>query len=314
MTCPTTGIALIFTGALVCAHAQWLNYPTPGTPRTRDGKPNLSAKAPGASNGKPDLSGVWQTELSPPGEIEGLFGDVFKYAVPGDDPRTFSKYFLNILADFKPDQAPIKPETAELARKNAENARANPSAQCLPQGIVRDDLLSYNPFKIIQTPGVIAILYEVDNMFRQVYTDGRKLPVDPQPAWVGYSVGKWDGDTLVVDSAGFNDRSWLDAFGHPHSEALRIQERFHRRDFGHMDLQLTIDDPKMYTRSFTIRVTEHGVSAGPFPLAPGGGHLVARALADNLPLELRKRQQNVEREPPQGSGGMELLGDRDEAH
>jgi hypothetical protein len=257
MSCPTTGIAFIFTGALLCAHAQWLNYPSPGTPRTRDGKPNLSAKAPRASNGKPDLSGVWQTELSPPGEIEGLFGDVFKYAVvPGDDPRTFSKYFLNILADFKPDQAPIKPETAELARKNAENARANPSAQCLPQGIVRDDLLSYNPFKIIQTPGVIAILYEVDNMFRQVYMDGRKLPADPQPAWVGYSVGKWDGDTLVVDSAGFNDRSWLDAFGHPHSEALRIQERFHRRDFGHMDLQLTIDDPKMYTRPFTIRVTE----------------------------------------------------------
>ena len=179
-----------------------------------------------------------------------------EYAVVHGDPRTFSKYFLNILADFKPDQAPIKPETAELARKNAENARANPSAQCLPQGIVRDDLLSYNPFKIIQTPGVIAILYEVDNMFRQVYTDGRKLPVDPQPAWVGYSVGKWDGDTLVVDSAGFNNRSWLDAFGHPHSEALRVQERFHRRDFGHMDLQLTVDDPKMYTRPFTIKVTE----------------------------------------------------------
>ena len=257
MSCPTTGIALIFTGALLCAHAQWLNYPSPGTPRTRDGKPNLSAKAPRASNGKPDLSGVWQAELSPPGEIERLFGDVFEYAVvPGDDPRMFSKYFLNILADFKPEQAPIKPEAAELARKNAGNARANPSAQCLPQGIVRDDLLSYNPFKIIQTPGVIAILYEVDNMFRQVYTDGRKLPVDPQPAWVGYSVGKWDGDTLVVDSAGFNNRSWLDAFGHPHSEALRVQERFHRRDFGHMDLQLTVDDPKMYTRPFTIKVTE----------------------------------------------------------
>jgi hypothetical protein len=103
---------------------------------------------------------------------------------------------------------------------------------------------------------VTAILYEVDNMFRQVYTDGRKLPVDPQPAWLGYSVGKWEGDTLVVDSSGFNDRSWLDAYGHPHSEALRIQERFHRRDFGHMDLQLTIDDPKMYTRPFAIKVTE----------------------------------------------------------
>ena len=252
-----TGISVIFTGALLCAHAQWLNYPTPGTPRTRDGKPNLSAKTPRAGNGKPDLSGVWQTELAPPGEIERLFGDNFKYAVvPGDDPRTFSKYFLNILADFKPEEAPIRPEAAELARKNAENARANPSAQCLPQGIVRADVLSYNPFKIIQTPVVIAILYEVDSMFRQVYTDGRKLPVDPEPAWLGYSIGKWEGDTFVVDSAGFNDRSWLDAYGHPHSEALRIQERFRRRDFGHMDLQLTIDDPKMYTRPFTIKVTE----------------------------------------------------------
>ena len=253
----TKKLAVVFTGALLYAHAQWLNYPTPGTPRTRDGKANLSAKAPRVSNGKPDLSGVWQTELAPPGENERLFGDVFKYAVvPGDDPRTFSKYFLNILADFKPEQAPIRPETAELARKNAESARANPSAQCLPQGIVRADVLSYNPFKIIQTPGVTAILYEVDNMFRQVYTDGRKLPVDPQPAWLGYSVGKWEGDTLVVDSSGFNDRSWLDAYGHPHTEALRIQERFHRRDFGHMDLQLTIDDPKMYTRPFAIKVTE----------------------------------------------------------
>jgi hypothetical protein len=257
MSGQTKRIAVVFTGALLCAHAQWLNYPSPGTPRTRDGKPNLSAKAPHGSNGKPDLSGVWQTELSPPGEIDRLFGGELKaFVVPGDDPTTFSKYFLNILADFKPDEAPIRPEAAELARKNAASARDNPSTQCLPQGVVRADVLSYNPFKIIQTPGVTAILYEVDNMFRQVYTDGRKLPVDPQPSWLGYSVGRWEGDTLVVDSAGFNDRSWLDAFGHPHSEGLRIQERFHRRDFGHMDLQLTIDDPKMYTRPFTIKVTE----------------------------------------------------------
>src|SRR5215470_11588719 len=257
MTGSAIRIAAVSMGALLCVHAQWLNYPSPGTPRTRDGKPNLSAKTPRASNGKPDLSGVWQTELAPPGENERLFGDVFQYAVvPADDPRTFSKYFLNVLADFKPEEAPIRPEAAALTRRNAQSARDNPSSKCLPQGIVRADVLSYNPFKIIQTPGVTAILYEVDDMFRQVYTDGRKLPVDPQPAWLGYSVGKWEGDTLVVDSAGFNDRSWLDASGHPHSEELRIQERFHRRDFGHMDLQLTIDDPKMYTRPFTIKVTE----------------------------------------------------------
>jgi hypothetical protein len=194
MSTQKAAIAIIFTGELVCAHAQWLNHPSPGTPRTRDGKANLAAKAPRASNGKPDLSGVWQTAPAPLGENERLFGDVFAYAVvPGDDPRTFSKYFFNILADFKPEEAPIRPVAAELTRKNAENARANPSARCLPQGIVRADVLSYNPFKIIQTPGLTAILYEADNMFRQVYTDGRQLPVDPEPAWLGYSVGKWEG-------------------------------------------------------------------------------------------------------------------------
>ena len=103
---------------------------------------------------------------------------------------------------------------------------------------------------------MIAALYEESNTYRQIYTDGRKLPDDPQPAFMGYSVGHWEGDTLVVDSAGFNDQGWLDAFGHPQSEDLRIRERFHRRDFGHMDLELTIDDPKMYTKPFTVKVTE----------------------------------------------------------
>ena len=232
------------------ALGQWLNYPTPGTPRTRDGKPNLSAPVPRASNGKPDLSGVWRTEFAPPGENSTVFD------VLGDNPSTFSKYFFNILADFKPAEAPIRPETAELTRKNFGSGGNNPPAQCLPLGIPGADIFSYAPFKIIQTHGLIVILYEVDNTRRQIYTDGRKLPADPQPAWLGYSVGKWEGDTLVVDTAGFNDKSWLDASGHPHSEAMRVQERFHRLDFGHMDLQVTIDDPKMYFKPFTVKVTE----------------------------------------------------------
>ena len=252
MSVPKKRIGIMFAGALVCAHAQWLNYPASGTPRTRDGKPDLSAKAPRAG-GKPDLSGVWQTELVPPGE--SVLGDDSAFVVPGDDPRTFSKYFWNILADFKPAEAPIRPEAAELFRKNAERGGNNP-ASCLPLGIPGADLLSYAPFKIIQTQGVIVILYEVDNTHRQVYTDGRKLPADPQPAWLGYSVGHWEGDTLVVDTAGFNDKGRLDGFGHPRSEALRVQERFHRRDFGHLDLQVTIEDPKMYLRPITVKVTE----------------------------------------------------------
>ena len=250
---------MLFAGTLLCAQAQWLNYPTPGTPRTRDGKPDLTAKTPRASDGNPDLSGVWQTEYAPPGENEKLFGAalVKDFVVPGDDPSTFSKYFINILVDFQPEESPIRPGAAELLRKNAERRGPdNPATRCLPQGLPRADILSYAPFKIIQTPGVIAVLYEVDNTHRQIYTDGRKLPVDPQPSWLGYSVGRWEGDTLVVDVAGFNDKSWLDLFGHPHSEDLRIQERFHRRDFGHMDLTVTVEDPKMYTRPITIKVTE----------------------------------------------------------
>jgi hypothetical protein len=245
-------IWIMFGGACLCAQAQWLNHPTPGTPRTRDGKPNLSAPAPRASNGKPDLSGVWQVEPPAAGEIELLFPHIGDFTVPGDDPSVFSKYFLNILADFKPEEAPLRPEAAAVFGKRAETlGKDGPTSYCLPLGLPRVYLLP-SPYKIIQTPGLIAMLFEADNTHRQVYTDGRKPLVDPQPTWLGYSTGKWEGDTLVVDTTGFNDKNWLDAFGHPQSEALHLTERFRRRDFGHMEMQVTIDDPKSYTKPFTI--------------------------------------------------------------
>lgn len=251
-------VAGLFVFLAMSARAQWLHYPPPGTPRTRNGTPNLAAKAPRASNGKPDLSGVWQAASAPPGENERVFGNAIRdFVVPGDDPTTFSKYFLNILADFKPEEAPMRPEGAELFRKHSQSGnRESPSARCVPQGIPKNDLDNYLPFKIIQTPGVMAVFYEESNTYRQIYTDGRKLPDDPQPTWMGYSVGRWEGGTFVVDSAGFNNQGWLDAAGHPQSEDLRIRERFHRRDFGHMDLELTIDDPRMYTKPFTVKATE----------------------------------------------------------
>jgi len=249
--------AVLFAGALLLAPGQWLNYPTAGTPRGSDGKPNLSAKAPRAPNGKPDLSGVWRTAYDSPDENERLFGaGVKSFVEPGDDPSSFSKYFLDILVDFARDASPMRPATADVFRQNAARKSNSSSANCLPQGLPRTDINSYAPFKILQTPGVIAVLYEVDNTHRQIYPDGRPLPTDPQPTWGGYSVGRWEGDTLIIDVAGFNDRTWLDSGGHPHSDALRIQERFHRRDFGHMDLTVTVDDPKMYTKPFTINVTE----------------------------------------------------------
>jgi len=248
--CIWIGIAL--AGAAVCAHGQWLNHPTPGTPRTRDGKPDLSARAPRAPNGKPDLSGIWVAESATREELLRLF--------PGGENNLGeiapSRYFMNIFSDFQPEDIPIRPAAAAIAReRRAGLAKDIPLTRCLPGGVPMVNALPA-PYKLIQTPGVIAMLYEQDTSFRQIFIDGRKPPSDPQPAWLGYSVGKWDGDALVVDTAGFNDRSWLDAFGHPHSDAMRVTERFRRVTFGHMEVQITVDDPEMYTKPFTIKIDQ----------------------------------------------------------
>ena len=245
---------MLFAAALL---AQWLNYPSPGVPRLANGTVDLAAKAPRTPDGKPDLSGVWQTELETGEEIARRSNPAADaLIVPGDDPRTFSRYFFNVLADFTDAEAPMQPATREIMRKNGVRTAGNPAGPCLPHGLPMSDLMSYAPFKIIQTRSVIAVLYELDNNFRQIYMDGRALPKDPQPTWGGYSVGRWEGDTLVVDAAGFTDRSRLDVAGHPHSEALHIQERFRRRDFGHLDLTVTIDDPVMYTKPWTVTMTK----------------------------------------------------------
>jgi len=234
--------------------AQWLNYSVPGTPRTRDGKPNLTAPAPRALNGKPDLSGVWHVQPTGTVEMKRLFGEnAGATDVPGMELDTISKYGVNILQDFKPEEAPIRPEAVQIQR--ARKGGDFPATHCMPQGIPLGSMLS-EPVKFVQSPKLIAILYEADDKHRQIYTDGRVLPKEfDQPAWMGYSVGRWDRDTLVVETAGFNDKTWLDIMGHPHSDALRVTERYRRRDFGHMDVEMTFDDPKMYTKPFTIKVT-----------------------------------------------------------
>jgi len=250
----------LWLGPLICpVHAQWVNYPAPGTPRTRDGKVNLAAPAPRASNGKPDLSGLWHVQPDGKKELTRLFGaDLIKEAeatsVPGMEIDTISKYAINILLDFKQGEEPMRPEAAKLLGQRASGGTRDPGVDCLPLGIPISSLVS-EVHKIVQTPGLIIDLLEVDNAHRQIYTDGRKLPADPQPSWLGYSVGKWDRDILVVDTIGFNDKAWLDVLGHPRSEALHITERYRRRDFGHLDIEMTFDDPKMYTKPFTIKVT-----------------------------------------------------------
>jgi hypothetical protein len=254
MQIPVQRLLLMFALLATCAPAQWLNYPTPGTPRTRDGKPNLSAPAPRTLDGKPDLSGVWHVHPTSIEEMKRLFGDhVAAGNVPGMEIDTISKYALNILLDFKPEDTPMRPQAAEIFRRRAAGAEIQPF--CLPLGITIAGLVSEGT-KIVQSPQLTVIMYESDGTHRQIYTDGRGLPKEiVQPAWLGYSAGRWERDTLVVESAGFNDRTWLDVSGHPHSEALHIVERYRRRDFGHIDVEMTFDDPQMYTKPFGIQYT-----------------------------------------------------------
>jgi len=206
------------------ASAQWTNNKTPNAPRTGDGKVDLSAKAPRLSDGKPDLSGMW--------------------LVPG------LKYLINIAADLK--DVPFQPWAAAEYKKRMENqGKDDPNNLCLPSGIPEKDAVT-SPWKIVQTPGLVVILYESRTIFRQIFMDGRPLPKDPNPTWQGYSVGHWDGDTLVVETAGTNGKAWLDTNGHPVTDALKVTERYTRKDYGHMDLEITIDDPKAYTKPWTV--------------------------------------------------------------
>jgi hypothetical protein len=212
--------------------AQWLNYPTPGIPRLANGKPNLEAPAPKTADGKPDLSGLYDIDNG--------------------------RLFQDIAADIKPQDFPIQPWAAALAKQREEDMRkGDPYSHCLPPIVPRINS-GNRPFKILQLPGLVAILYETGYLFRQIFTDGRPLPKDPQPAWMGYSVGKWEGDTLVVDTIGFQDRGWLDGNkGHPHTDAMHVTERFRRVNLGHLEIQSTIDDPKAYTKPFTVTQKLH---------------------------------------------------------
>jgi hypothetical protein len=214
--------------AATSVSAQWLHYPTRGIPRLPDGKPNLAAPAPKTADGKPDLSGFWAIQYMP--------------------------YNTNIATDLKPED--IQPWAAALTRERGENlGKDDPSSlQCLPFGPRINFATDANPLKIVQTPSLIVILSE-DLTYRQIFLDGRDLPSDPNPAFMGYSVGHWEGETLVVVTAGYNDRTWLDAAGHPHTESLRTTERFYRKDFGHLEVSETFDDPKAYARPWTVKVT-----------------------------------------------------------
>ena len=245
-----TCILIVLVGVAAGVQGQWLNTRDSGTPRTKDGKPNLAEPAPRASNGKPDLSGIWQGEGAPISELTKLFAGGVNGL--GEDPPPVS--FINVLHGSKPEDDPLRPEfRAEYQKRAAVALTTPPPALCGPPVMPMVNSLP-TPFKIVQTPKLTLVLYESDTVFRQIFTDGRKHPDDPQPSWLGYSVGHWQGNSLVVETVGLIPFGPLDVFGHPHSEAMRVTEQFHRRDFGHMDVQVTIDDPKIYTKPFTYTI------------------------------------------------------------
>src|SRR5215813_10177984 len=218
-------LAILVSLLPATAEAQWFNYPTPGTPRLPDGKPNLAAPAPRTPDGKPDLSGVWRGA-----------GPIYRF---------------NIANDLGPDA--VQPWAEDLfLNRVRDNRKDSPLARCMPVSVPFHNF--FNLMRIVQTPALMVLVYESPNSpHRTVFTDGRDLPKEPNPSYLGYSIGRWEGDTLVVTTAGFNDLGWLDSAGHPQTESLRITERLYRRDFGHMEFEMTIDDPKVFTRPFTIK-------------------------------------------------------------
>jgi hypothetical protein len=225
---------VLATLSSTCAVAQWTGLKTAGIPRTADGKPNLAAPAPRTADGKPDLSGIWQAGMAGPA---GQYG-----------------YDYNVAQELPPDG--LTPWAQSVRRERVQNFRKDsPLAHCLPVSVPFNDFRGLS--RIVQTSDIIVILYEQPNSpHRSIFLDGRALPKDPNPTWLGYSVGHWEGDALVVESVGFNDKGWLDVGGNPQTESLRLTERYRRPDFGHLQLDVTFDDPKTFTKPFTLHMTK----------------------------------------------------------
>ena len=263
---PVACFMLLSTGA----RAQWLHYPTAAVPHTPDGKPKLDAPAPRTADGKPDLSGMWfESDARPDACAPGEAVCIRQEPLP---LRAINIGFSSPQQLAEARQAsglgplPYQPWAAGLVRQRlaaqAKGAKGSDAeslidqhARCLPPNFPRAWALPQNK-KIVQMPGLLVILHEFNASYRQIYTDGRPLPKDPNPSWNGYSSGKWEGDTLVVETIGFRDDLWLDMQGSPLTEAARVTERFRRPNFGKLELEVTVDDPKAYTKPWTIQMDQ----------------------------------------------------------
>lgn len=236
--------ALLLSSLAAGVSAQWLRYPSAGVPKGPDGKPNVAAPAPRTASGQPDFSGVWLADgFGPPGG-EGT----------GPTPRTV---FFDVAHGLGGQRPPYLPWSAKLRDDRREQeAKDNPDARCLPLGPLQ--MLAHPlPKKIVQVPGLLLILHERNMEFRQIFLDGRPLPADQQPSWYGYSTARWEKDTLVVETSGLRDGLWADFYGSPLTDAARMTERFRRPNFGTLLVQVTIDDPKAYSKPWTVDINQH---------------------------------------------------------
>ena len=218
----------------VSGSAQWLKIPLPGTPRMPDGTPDLTAAVPRTPDGKPDLSGIWRRSPNAPP------------ATPGNAPNDGIANGIEVL--FQPWAAALYHERGDSGGKGTASER------CLPHGLTKAVPVA-QPFKIIQTPELMVILYEEFNHYRQVFTDGRRAPENRAPTYFGYSLGRWEGDTLVVETKGSVNDTWLDFRGHPATDALHIVERYVRRNFGQLEIQFNIDDAKAYVKPWAVTMS-----------------------------------------------------------
>jgi hypothetical protein len=242
--------------------AQWMRYPTAGVPRKPDGTVNMSASAPRLTNGKPDFSGIWTT--AEPRRTAGLSSPKAKSGPrnasdaekPGDpEDITASRQMADIGIDL-PGGLPYQPWLVPIVKERTDNlAKEDPHIRCLPDNFLRAYGLPHL-LKFVHTPSLLVVLDEMNAGYRQVFTDGRPLPEDPTPSWQGYSSAKWSGDTLVIDTIGVRDDTWIDWHGSVLTPAAKVREQMRRPDFGHLEIQVTVDDPKAYTKPWTVTLKE----------------------------------------------------------
>jgi hypothetical protein len=276
--------ALVILGTLFASSqlaAQWLNHPTPGVPRKADGKVNMTAPAPRMADGKPDLSGIWTTAEPNRGAGRGTQPPVDAADTPSDGINIAASRQMRDIGVDLPGGLPYQPWLVPIVKERTANeAIDDPHIRCLPDNFLRAYGLPHL-LKFVHTPQLLVMLNEMNAGYRQVFTDGRALPKDPNPSWQGYSSARWSGDTLVIDTIGLRDDTWIDWNGSVLTEAARVREEIRRPNFGHLEIKVTVDDPKAYTKPWTVTLKQRIV--------------VDAELIDEICLENEKFEEFVNR-------------------